>query len=672
MTFVFYLSSLGGFMKIFAGKAALGSAESSFSRISAIMDKDGQPVAERILNLAIEIICLLTGERFPAVKSGDLVTIAVPPPDSLTVERNNEQKISEVAQKIIELLAGEVPNGPEEVEVSISLEQIVLQEAEKTMEKDTLEENEEVPQSEDLLEPTSTALVPDATVPSLACTNEVQNSNDQEEEVPVICDPIMSKLDLHSAVEFSSCDEGDLSDGESAAPINVQPTPVCTDDSQTVCLKKTSFTPDGTDALQSAATSSGQVQSATSYAGLQAPPPSNPLQSTTVCTNQVLSTHSQTDYVQSLVINCVTSAPVQSDPTTSTAAPVDNSQSTMTGNDHLPPAPSQVANTDNTQVTVTQTKHNASIIVSIRDTHPAGVGRPSSAEEPVRKVVRLLSPDKRPMCPDCGKCFRWQSEVLFHQRKHTGERPYCCSKCGQCFSRIPHLVIHERSHTGERPYICNECKKCFSSKSELNEHRKRHRGLRIHPCSECTKSFITKSDLNKHKRSHTGEKPHPCSICGKCFTLRSGAIRHEKTHTGERPYSCTECGKAYVSNSELVNHMRTHTGERPFSCIDCGKCFYSSSDLVKHRRCHTGEKPHLCSICGKSYSSKSVLYRHQKIHTRVKPFACETCGKCFSKEKTLESHQKIHKKNKPHVCNECRKGFYRPSALTKHMVTHDP
>ncbi|KAM5141671.1 uncharacterized protein ACMZJ9_015383 isoform 1-T3 [Mantella aurantiaca] len=603
------------------------------------MDKDGQPVAERILNLAIEIICLLTGERFPSVKSGDLVTIAVPPPHTLTVERSSEQKILEVTQKIILLLTGEVPNGSEEVEVSISLEQIVLQEAEKTLEKEPLVENEQIAESEDLLGPTSAPLVPEASVPSPAGSSEVQNSNEHEDDMSAMCDPIMSKLDLQAAVDFSSCDEGDVSDGDAPAPIDAQPAPVCADLPATAYPERPPSPPVGTDPPESAATPEDRVQPALDA---QAP-------STTDCANHVPVTLTQTD-------NHVTST----DHVTTEAAGLDDAQSAVTDKDHLAATPGHIQPTDNGQAAVTQTEQAPPTTKS------------TPAKEPGRRAPRVLSPDKRPMCPDCGKCFRWQSEVLFHQRKHTGEKPYCCAKCGQCFSRIPHLVIHERSHTGERPYICSECKKCFGSKSELNEHRKRHRGLRVHPCPDCHKSFITKSDLSKHKRSHTGEKPHPCSICGKCFKLRSGVIRHEKTHTGERPYSCTECGKAYASNSELINHMRTHTGERPFSCLDCGKCFYSSSDLMKHRRCHSGEKPHPCSICGKSYSSKSVLYRHQKIHTKVKPFTCDTCGKCFTKEKTLENHQKVHKKIKPHCCMECGKSFYRPSALTKHTRTHNP
>ncbi|CAI9586710.1 unnamed protein product [Staurois parvus] len=71
------------------------------------MEEDRSHMTERILNLTLEIIYLLTGERFPLLKSGDHMTITVPPCDSLNPERHNMQKILEVTKKMMELLTGE-------------------------------------------------------------------------------------------------------------------------------------------------------------------------------------------------------------------------------------------------------------------------------------------------------------------------------------------------------------------------------------------------------------------------------------------------------------------------------------------------------------------------------------------------------------------------------------
>ncbi|NXM67072.1 ZN180 protein, partial [Serilophus lunatus] len=54
-------------------------------------------------------------------------------------------------------------------------------------------------------------------------------------------------------------------------------------------------------------------------------------------------------------------------------------------------------------------------------------------------------------CPDCGKSFRWSSQLISHCRIHTGERPYECLECGKSFTHGSHLVTHRRVHTGERP-----------------------------------------------------------------------------------------------------------------------------------------------------------------------------------------------------------------------------
>ncbi|XP_040177216.1 gastrula zinc finger protein XlCGF66.1-like isoform X2 [Rana temporaria] len=71
------------------------------------LEEDPSHMTERILNLALEIIYLLTGESFPPVKSGDHLTITVPSSHLLKPNKNNEKKIVEVTNKIIVLLTGE-------------------------------------------------------------------------------------------------------------------------------------------------------------------------------------------------------------------------------------------------------------------------------------------------------------------------------------------------------------------------------------------------------------------------------------------------------------------------------------------------------------------------------------------------------------------------------------
>ncbi|KAM4642066.1 uncharacterized protein O3C94_016438 [Discoglossus pictus] len=259
----------------------------------------------------------------------------------------------------------------------------------------------------------------------------------------------------------------------------------------------------------------------------------------------------------------------------------------------------------------------------------------------------LNAEDEPSVCSACQELINYASQQIVHRRAPAGEKPrIVCPDCGKCFTKISGLVTHYRIHTGEKLYLCPKCGNGFSSKLALDEHHCTNPGERPYVCPQCGKGFTTTSSLVMHNRTHTGEKPHVCQKCGKGFSRMSTLVIHDRTHTGEKPYVCPECGKEFTFKSVLTAHQRIHTGEKPFVCPKCGKGFATASNMDKHHRTHTGERPYVCQQCGKSFVERSTLVKHFRTHTGEKPHGCQECGKCFSTRSDLTVHLRKHTMNK--------------------------
>ncbi|XP_031438777.1 zinc finger protein 7-like isoform X2 [Clupea harengus] len=272
-------------------------------------------------------------------------------------------------------------------------------------------------------------------------------------------------------------------------------------------------------------------------------------------------------------------------------------------------------------------------------------------------------------CADCGKSYRFASELKSHRRTHSGERPFECPQCGKSFVHSQALVRHRHTHAAERLYECGKCSETFPSLSARAAHRRTQHDPRRQRCADCGKCYSSASALARHQLLHTEERPYKCPQCPAAFPCLSNLNRHALTHRTERSHRCT-CGKAFTYKGALLSHQRVHSSERPYHCGECGKGFLYKGGLEQHRKTHSDEKPFLCSHCGKGFKRQRSLSKHVSGHTREDVFRCTQCDKTFCYKASLTRHELTHSGERPFLCDDCGKGFFSFSELQKHQRFH--
>ncbi|XP_077345659.1 uncharacterized protein LOC143989416 [Lithobates pipiens] len=675
------------------------------------MEEDRSHMTEKILNLTLEVIYLLTGERFPLLKSGDHMTITVPPCDSLKPERHNMQKILEVTKKMMELLTGEVPIRCQDVTVYFSMEEWEYLEGHKDLYKDVMMDNQ----------------------PPLTSPDGSSNGNPPER-----CPrPLYSR---DSTQEGHTIPHHHQSENLRDSKIEVKEE-IKEEDDEDGVMEESEFLKERKDLYQD------NIVESFSYRN----PPErcpHPLYSrNSTQEGHTIPHHHQSGNLRDDNINVkeeykeedeeygvmeefsgdkdMMEPPNTSNPPERCPRPLYSRDSTQ--EDHTIPHHHQGGNLEDDNIDVKEEykeeDEEYGVMEEFSEGHKDMMEPPNTRNPPERCPRPLYSRDSKredhtiPHCYKSGDPIDIEFEVKSEEERYVTEISTVDGRemrktSEDCLTLSPDCKVEDEDITqyspGENPttsnvhpaphsvdgpsyssypeepqtvrdgaalptantFSCTECGKCFHFKSKLNVHKRSHTGEKPYSCTECGKCFSQKSNLYKHQKSHTGEKPYSCPECGKCFLGKYNLYIHQRSHTGEKPYSCSECGKYFSDMSNLYHHKRMHMRERPYSCSECGKCFVEKSKLVRHQRSHAVEKPYSCPECGKCFSEKSNLNTHQRSHTGEKPYSCPECGKCFSEKSSLDKHQRLHTGEKPYFCSECGKCFSVKSNLYAHQRLH--
>ena len=174
-----------------------------------------------------------------------------------------------------------------------------------------------------------------------------------------------------------------------------------------------------------------------------------------------------------------------------------------------------------------------------------------------------------------------------------GKKQKKCRFCPALFKSNTDVLRHERIHTGEKPFKCNVCEKAFNRKGNMEKHMTTH--------------YKGKDRYTLMMKNQAVGKPYNCR-CGKSFRSKGFYERHlEKSSCGDassvfkstidqnRQFEPRRISKALFSPAKTVEPPTANVHPHPavvqpaanvascnFKCHACDMEFVTATKLTEH------------------------------------------------------------------------------------------
>ncbi|XP_071523978.1 uncharacterized protein [Panulirus ornatus] len=152
-------------------------------------------------------------------------------------------------------------------------------------------------------------------------------------------------------------------------------------------------------------------------------------------------------------------------------------------------------------------------------------------------------------CNICGKVLSNKYSLASHMKTHSRDTSYKCTVCDKAFVSKYTLVDHIRRIHEEIGYgrdkVCKQCGRSFFTNSELKYHMKTHTGERPYRCEVCGETYLSSSTLRYHMQKHSNVM-FVCQDCQAKFKNYVGWSAHMKRVHG------VSCMKDYTKEHGIL------------------------------------------------------------------------------------------------------------------------